>query len=194
MFLFQKSIDKNKVPSLVLVGDGGTGKTSFFDRVTCLDKKKYKFNKSYKATEGFNLKEVTFDTNVGELRVHIWDTAGQEKFGNLRSAYVHSADMCAVFYDSIEPKTKENVTYWLDYLQTNCKASPVVAICGNKKDKIKNARLLDTVHLRQTVLEKKYNYSNSICNILVSVKNNHNIKQTLEWLLSKHYGRSIYFV
>lgn len=194
MFLFQKSIDKTKIPSLVLVGDGGTGKTSFFERITCLNKKQYKFNKKYNATEGFNLKEVTFDTNVGELKVHIWDTAGQEKFGSLRSAYVHSADMCAVFYDSIEPKTKENIDYWLKYLQTNCKLCPIVAVCGNKKDKIKQTNLLNTVHLRQTVLDKQYNSSNNICNMLISVKTNENIKETIEWLLSKHYGRTIYLV
>jgi small GTP-binding protein len=191
MFLFRKSIDTTKIPSLVLVGDGGTGKSSLFERLTCVDKKKYKFNKKYIATEEFNLNEIIFETNHGPLKIHVWDTAGQEKFGKLRSAYVHKADMCIIMYDSIEPKTKENVDYWLKYLLQYCKSYPPVAVCGNKKDKMKNVKLLNTVHLRQTVLDKKYNYSNSISNRLISVKNNDNIKQTIEWLLSKHYGTGV---
>lgn len=188
---FQSTIDTKKIPSIVLVGDGSTGKTSFFERITCSDKKKYKFNKRYNATTGFNLDEITLETNVGELKIHLWDTAGQEKFGNLRSAYVRSADMCIILYDVVVRETKENVNYWLDYLKTFCKTKPVVAVCGNKKDKIKDSKLLNTVHLRQCVLEKRYGYSASICNRLISVKNNDNIKQTLEWLLSEHYGRKI---
>lgn len=191
MFLFP--IDTQKIPSLVLVGDGNTGKTSLYDRLTSIDKRKYKFNKKYLATEGFNLQEIVFETNYGEIKVHIWDTAGQEKFGKLREAYVHSADMALIMYDSVEKKTKDNVYNWINYLKKFCKSSPVIAICGNKKDLIKNANLLDTVHFRQTVLDKHYNYKNNISSRLISVKNNDNIKESLEWLLSKHFNRPISF-
>ena len=188
---YGKNIDKNKRPSFVLTGDSCTGKSSFFDRISCPDKRQYKYKKSYEATEGFNLKEIMFNTNFGELPVHVWDTAGQEKFGALRSAYVHGADGCIVLYDVTERKTKDNVDYWLKYLKTNCKSPPIVAVRGNKKDKIKGTHLLDTVRLRQTVLEKTYNYSNSISNDLISVKNNDGIKETMEWMLSKHYGKCV---
>ena len=191
LFGFGSNIDKNKIPSFVLTGDSCTGKSSFFDRISCPDKRQYKFIKGYKATEGFNLKEITLITNYGEILVHVWDTAGQEKFGDLRSAYVHGADGCIILYDVTERKTKDNVDYWLKYLKTYCKSPPVVAVRGNKKDKIKGTGLLDTVRLRQIVLEKTYNYSNSISNDLISVKNNDGIKETMEWLLSKHYGKRV---
>ena len=78
MFSFwNQELDLSKKPQVVLIGDGGTGKTSFFSRVTCPDKTEYRFNREYKATHGFDLKEVIVPTDHGEIGMHVWDTAGQ---------------------------------------------------------------------------------------------------------------------
>lgn len=79
---------------LVLVGDGGVGKTTFVKRHLTGE-----FEKKYIATLGnlFNLTKLNqigvevhpmvFTTNHGPIKFNVWDTAGQEKLGGLRDGY-----------------------------------------------------------------------------------------------------------
>ena len=67
---------------LILVGDGGTGKTTFVKRHLTGE-----FEKKYIATIGVEVHPLTFHTNRGVICFNVWDTAGQEKFGGLRDGY-----------------------------------------------------------------------------------------------------------
>ncbi|KAM0720214.1 hypothetical protein Q7P37_004350 [Cladosporium fusiforme] len=67
---------------LVLVGDGGTGKTTFVKRHLTGE-----FEKKYIATLGVEVHPLGFSTNLGQIQFDVWDTAGQEKFGGLRDGY-----------------------------------------------------------------------------------------------------------
>ena len=67
---------------LVLVGDGGTGKTTFVKRHLTGE-----FEKKYVATLGVEVRPLIFHTNRGAIKYNVWDTAGQEKFGGLRDGY-----------------------------------------------------------------------------------------------------------
>ncbi len=67
---------------LVLVGDGGIGKTTFVKRHITGE-----FEKKYVATLGVEVHPIVFHTNRGPVRFNVWDTAGQEKFGGLRDGY-----------------------------------------------------------------------------------------------------------
>ena len=67
---------------LVLVGDGGVGKTTFVKRHLTGE-----FEKKYVATLGVEVHPLPFHTNRGQIVFNVWDTAGQEKFGGLRDGY-----------------------------------------------------------------------------------------------------------
>ena len=67
---------------LVLVGDGGVGKTTFVKRHLTGE-----FEKKYVATLGVEVHPLEFHTNHGRIKFNVWDTAGQEKFGGLRDGY-----------------------------------------------------------------------------------------------------------
>ncbi|KAM2217731.1 hypothetical protein EV1_016937 [Malus domestica] len=67
---------------LVIVGDGGTGKTTFVKRHLTGE-----FEKKYEPTIGVEVHPLDFFTNFGKIRFYCWDTAGQEKFGGLRDGY-----------------------------------------------------------------------------------------------------------
>ncbi|XP_070681364.1 GTP-binding nuclear protein Ran-B1-like [Malus domestica] len=70
---------------LVIVGDGGTGKTTFVKRHLTGE-----FEKKYEPTIGVEVHPLDFFTNCGRIRFYFWDTAGQEKFGALRDGrYIH---------------------------------------------------------------------------------------------------------
>ena len=46
-FLFKKTTDVSKPPKVILIGDGSTGKTSYFQRICNLNNARYRFNKNY---------------------------------------------------------------------------------------------------------------------------------------------------
>jgi GTP-binding nuclear protein Ran len=67
---------------LVLVGDGGVGKTTFVKRHETGE-----FEKKYIATLGVEVHPMNFFTTRGMVRFMVWDTAGQEKLSGLRDGY-----------------------------------------------------------------------------------------------------------
>lgn len=82
----------------VLVGDGGTGKTTFVKRHLTGE-----FEKKYVATLGVEVHPLVFHTNRGAIRFNVWDTAGQEKFGGLRDGYYIQVRMLYLFDNSFVP-------------------------------------------------------------------------------------------
>ena len=75
----QENIPKWK---LVLVGDGGVGKTTFVKR-----HKTGEFEKKYVPTLGAEVNPIDFVTGRGKILFNVWDTAGQEKYAGLRDGY-----------------------------------------------------------------------------------------------------------
>ncbi|SAM84523.1 related to YPT7-GTP-binding protein of the RAB family [Ustilago bromivora] len=85
---------------VVLIGDGGTGKTSLRNRFLTNT-----FYPSYRATIGadFITKSLPLDplNPEGEkATLQIWDTAGQERFQSLGSAFYRGADAVVIAIDA----------------------------------------------------------------------------------------------
>jgi small GTP-binding protein len=170
----------SKPLKIILLGDGSTGKTSFYERISKYNNDDYKFNKKYKATTNFNLKKILLNTNIGDINCYFWDTAGQEKYGgDLRNAYIQGADGALILYDVTNRDTIQNVQKWLDDINFVCNQSrnniPIVVV-GNKIDKIRTISNLDHVKLRNSRLKSMYKHSN-ISNYLISVKENSSLQE-----------------
>lgn len=132
---------------LVLVGDGGTGKTTFVKRhLTGEFEKKYvgeylvrsvvglvDILPSCTATLGVEVHPLVFYTNRGAIRFNVWDTAGQEKFGGLRDGYYIQGQCAIIMFDVTARVTYKNVPNWHRDLVRVCDNIPIV-LCGNKVD------------------------------------------------------------
>lgn len=112
----------------VLVGDGGTGKTTFVRRHLTGE-----FEKKYEATLGVEIHPLIFHTNRGSIRFNVWDTAGQEKFGGLRDGYYVQGQCAIIMFDVTSRVTYKNVPGWHKDLVRVCETIPIV-LCGNKVD------------------------------------------------------------
>lgn len=112
----------------VLVGDGGTGKTTFVKRHLTGE-----FEKKYVATLGVEVHPLIFHTNRGPIRFNVWDTAGQEKFGGLRDGYYIQGQCAVIMFDVTSRVTYKNVPNWHRDLVRVCENIPIV-LCGNKVD------------------------------------------------------------
>lgn len=73
LLLLIKSNEQVPEFKLILVGDGGVGKTTFVKRHLTGE-----FEKKYVATLGVEVHPLIFHTNRGPIKFNVWDTAGQE--------------------------------------------------------------------------------------------------------------------
>lgn len=113
---------------LVLVGDGGVGKTTLVKRHQTGE-----FEKRYIPTLGVAVTSLRFETNHGTVVFNVWDTAGQEKFGGLRDGYYLNADAAIIMFDVSSRITYQNVPRWYQDLKRECPSLPIVLV-GNKVD------------------------------------------------------------
>ena len=113
---------------LVLVGDGGTGKTTFVKRHLTGE-----FDKVYIPTSGVEVHPLTFCTNRGKICFNCWDTAGQEKFGGLRDGYYIHGDCAIIMFEVTSRNSYKNVPNWYRDITRVCESIPIV-ILGNKVD------------------------------------------------------------
>lgn len=135
----------------VLVGDGGTGKTTFVKRHMTGE-----FEKRYVATLGVEVHPLVFHTNRGAIRFNVWDTAGQEKFGGLRDGYYIQGQCAIIMFDVTSRVTYKNVPNWHRDLVRVCENIPIV-LCGNKVDiKDRKVKAKSIVFHRKKNLQVSY--------------------------------------
>ncbi|KAL7060295.1 hypothetical protein AAHC03_09765 [Spirometra sp. Aus1] len=158
---------------LVLVGDGGTGKTTFVKRHLTGE-----FEKKYVATLGVEVHPLTFHTNRGQIKFNVWDTAGQEKFGGLRDGYYIQGQCAIIMFDVTSRVTYKNVPNWHRDLVRVCENIPIV-LCGNKVD-IKDRK----VKAKSITFHRKKNLQYYD----ISAKSNYNFEKPFLWLARKLIG------
>jgi len=158
---------------LVLVGDGGTGKTTFVKRHVTGE-----FEKKYIATLGVEVHPIQFYTNYGQIVFNCWDTAGQEKFGGLRDGYYIQGNCAIIMFDVTSRVTYKNVPNWHRDLIRVCECIPIV-LCGNKVDVKERKVKAKTITFHR---KKNLQYYD------ISAKSNYNFEKPFLWLARKLCG------
>ena len=152
---------------VILVGDGGCGKTTFVKRHLTGE-----FEKHYVATIGAEVHPMNFKTNYGEVRFCVWDTAGQERFAGLRDGYYIGATCAIIMFDVTSRITYKNVPTWYRDITRVTENIPIVLL-GNKVD-VKDRK----VKARQINFHRKKN----IQYYDVSAKSNYNFEKPFLYL------------
>jgi len=160
---------------LVLVGDGGTGKTTFVKRHLSGE-----FEKKYIATQGVEVHPLGFTTNLGQIQFDVWDTAGQEKFGGLRDGYYINGQCAIIMFDVTSRITYKNVPNWHRDVVRVCENIPIV-LCGNKVDVKERKVKAKTITFHR---KKNLQYYD------ISAKSNYNFEKPFLWLARKLVGNS----
>ncbi|PBP17884.1 GTPase [Diplocarpon rosae] len=158
---------------LVLVGDGGTGKTTFVKRHLTGE-----FEKKYIATLGVEVHPLGFSTNLGAIQFDVWDTAGQEKFGGLRDGYYINGQCGIIMFDVTSRITYKNVPNWHRDLVRVCENIPIV-LTGNKVDVKERKVKAKTITFHR---KKNLQYYD------ISAKSNYNFEKPFLWLARKLVG------
>ncbi|KAM9330017.1 ras-related protein Rab-36 [Gastrophryne carolinensis] len=129
-----------KMSKVVMVGDLYVGKTSLINRFC-----KNVFDRDYKATIGVDFEIERFEILGMPFNLQIWDTAGQEKFKCIASAYYRGAQVIITAFDLGDIRTLEHTRDWLqDALKENEPKSCTVFLVGTKKDTLSEAECEQT--------------------------------------------------
>ncbi|KAJ9053519.1 hypothetical protein DSO57_1023460 [Entomophthora muscae] len=125
--------NKKEVYKVVLIGDGGVGKTCLRNQYI-----HHRFTNRYKTTIGADFSTKELEKDGRKVMLQIWDTAGQERFQSLGIAYYRGADACILVYDVNNYLTFENLTKWraefLKYCGTSDPDNFPFVLVGNKVD------------------------------------------------------------
>ena len=158
---------------LLLVGDGGVGKTTLVKR-----HRTGEFEKKYIPTLGVEVHPLKFNTNCGEICFNVWDTAGQEKFGGLRDGYYIQGQCAIIMFDVTARVSYKNVPNWHRDITRVCENIPIV-LCGNKVE-VKERK----VKTRQITFHRKKNLQY----FEISAKVNYNFEKPFIWIARKLAG------
>eukprot|EP01137_Pigoraptor_chileana_P000442 Opistho-2@36651 len=118
---------------VLIVGNGGIGKSSLIQRYC-----KGIFTKDYKKTIGVDFLEKQLDHDGENVRLMLWDTAGQEEFDAITKAYYKDAHACVLAFSTTDRDSFEAVEKWKKKVEAECGKIPMVLI-QNKIDLIDQA-------------------------------------------------------
>jgi GTP-binding nuclear protein Ran len=156
---------------ICLVGDGGTGKTTFINKVLNGD-----FISKYYATQGAVTKSLVL--GLGEnsfVKYEVWDTAGQEKNVGLKDGYYIGAIAGFFFFDANSRETMANIPKHMKSFANACGVeNPKMFILANKIDIAKN--MVDFSKYSPKVAQYNPEF------IQISAKTGHNFDKPFEKL------------
>jgi len=114
---------------ILLLGDGGVGKSSLMLRYT-----EGEFHKSLMGTAGIDFRKQMLEVDGLKVRMLIWDTAGQEKFRNITKSYYKGAHGIVLVYDVTDQQTLDSVDGWVQSINKECTPDREILLVGNKID------------------------------------------------------------
>ena len=123
------SVTRHKI---IFVGDAGVGKTTIISRI--MDNP---FNEVYEPSIGVDFMSKSIKYRGQNIKLQMWDTAGQEKYKGLIPSYVRNSSIVFVVYDVSSKSSFDNIPKWITFIRSI--ENTTLVLCGNKK--IKRKRL-----------------------------------------------------
>ena len=119
----ERKINEVKV---LLVGDGGAGKTSLMKRIAGKD-----FDPHESQTHGINLLDHTLIIDDELITAHLWDFGGQEI---MHATHQFFLSQRALYILVIDGRKDEKAEYWLKHIESFGGKSPVLVVINKMDD------------------------------------------------------------
>ena len=115
---------------ILTLGESSVGKTCILRRYV-----EGQFFKNQISTIGIDFKSKNLKINNHEIRLKIWDTAGEERFRNITSQYYKGAEGIILVFDLTKKESFEKINDWMKQIKVNTQSDEIaIVLLGNKKD------------------------------------------------------------
>lgn len=115
---------------VLLLGDGGVGKTSLARRFC-----EGKFDQSRVMTIGVDFQTKVIALPETTVKLTIWDMAGQTRFQSIREGFYRGGLAAAMVYDLKELESLKSLGNWYREAVKNAPALKFILV-GNKEDEV----------------------------------------------------------
>ena len=159
------SLDDLMKFKLIVVGNISTGKSSILNRFV-----NETFEEDYQATIGLDFQSKNITIHDQDVRLILYDTAGQEKFRSLIPMYIREAQIILLIYDVSNRESFESLPKWFSDILDVKNNEAVFVLVGNKID-LENERQVSTEEGKNFALEKNMIFQE------VSAKNGTNFEE-----------------
>jgi small GTP-binding protein len=156
----------------ISLGHEGVGKTSLIKRFAT-----NQFSDTYLPTLGVDLLVKNAQVQGASVKLRLYDTAGEERFGKLRSYYYGGAHGALIIFDITRRSSFEGLDYWYNEVYINCGPIPYMMV-GNKLD-IEEYRVVSRTEAATYAAKKGLDY------IETSAKTGENVETLFEILIQK---------
>ncbi len=113
---------------VVIVGDGGVGKTTLLRRYAT-----GKFQESRIMTIGVDFQTIEIDLDGQPIKLTVWDLAGQDRFAPFRDSFYKGARAIALVFDVTDRESFDDLPHWLQEAQ-RVVPNAYVVVNANKTD------------------------------------------------------------
>lgn len=112
---------------IVLLGNSGVGKSTTLHRYFLGEK-----NTKITATISANFHSVSYSDNI---KLNLWDTAGQCKFRSICPIYYRGSSACIVVFDVTDKQSYNDTNDWVSSYKTTIDTdNPLILLIANKID------------------------------------------------------------
>lgn len=162
---------------IVLIGESGVGKTSLNNRYIY-----DMYNSHLSPTTGSNFFTKVINFEGKEMKIGIWDTAGQEIYRSLSPMYIKNSHGVMLVFDITNRDSFEQIPYWINTCNNILIEKADYILVGNKLD-LENQR---KISIDEAEL---FAQNHGIKYIETSTKNKANVNEAFSILANQVFNR-----
>lgn len=152
----------------IIIGDTGVGKSCLLLQFT--DKR---FRHDHDLTIGVEFGSRMIKLEDKDIKLQIWDTAGQESFRSITRSYYRGAAGALLVYDITRRDTFTHLSNWLQDARENGNSDMVITLVANKTD-------LDSRRAVGADEGERFAKENNLIFVEASAKNSTNVEEAFE--------------
>jgi len=147
-----------------------------------------RFRQQHDLTIGVEFGARTIQIDNKNIKLQIWDTAGQESFKSITRSYYRGAAGALLVYDITRRDTFTHLTRWLEEVRQNGNPDTTIMLIGNKSDQ-------DSRRQVSTEEGERFARDNNLIFLETSAKTAHNVEDAFlqtSTIIYNNIGKCMY--
>ena len=166
---------KSDFINIITLGESSVGKSSIINRYV-----ENNFDYNFVSTLGVDFRKKNININGEDIRLKIWDTAGQEKFRSIQKQYYRNSDGILLVFDVTKFDTFNVLEEWINSIKNQTSNDIIVVLVGNKIDL--NNKVISDDEIKNFANDNIFKY------FLTSAATGKNINEVFDYIVKEIYN------